>query len=81
MNWLYNFKAYCLTTGVNLLPDDRRFMEKMLYKIPEDRRRQIAKNYHDEWLKALENAPNATMAQNYARNRANNYLRDVCMGN
>ncbi len=79
MNWLYNFKIYCQTTGVNLLPDDQRYMEKMLHKIPEHRRRQIAKNYHDEWLRALSDAPYPGMAQNYARNRANTYLREICM--
>ena len=78
MNWLYNFKTYCQESGIHLLPDDMRYIETMLKKLCPVDRRQVAHKYYGVWVRSLSEAPYPAMAQNYARNRANTYLRDVC---
>ena len=78
MNWLYTFKQYCEENGVHLLPDDMRYLEKMLKMIPVTDRRNIAHMYYGKWIKAFSLAPYPSMANNYARKHANSWLREVC---
>ncbi len=75
MNWLYeSFKPYCERNGVYLLTDDMRYIDKILRGMPVWLQKQIANDYCNIWIKALTEAPCASMRQNFARKQANMYL-------
>ncbi len=79
MYWLISsFKPFCESNGVHLMREDLKFIEKMLYKIPEERRKRVMKDYYNEWMSGIGSCEIASQKQNLGRRRANNYLRDVC---
>ena len=78
MNWLYNFKDYCEANGLQLLPEDMRYLDKMLRKISVCDRRDVAHKYYNVWVRNMALAPTRGMAMNYGRRRANEYLTEEC---
>lgn len=67
------FRPYCESRGIEILPDDIRFIEKCLPKIHQDDRRNVLKRYCDIWAFEIKEAQNA----NLGRLQANTYLRNT----
>ena len=76
--WIHDsFKPWCQRNGIELLPDDLRFIAKYLSYIPADRRKFVMKQYCVEWNLGMSNEKSQTAKTNSGRRRANSYLREA----
>ena len=70
------FTEYCQTKNIQLLRDDKRFIVKMMNKIPRDLHKYVLTRYIDEWLLGYSEEPKESLKQNTGRLRANSWLRE-----
>lgn len=78
ISWVnMTFKPYCDRSGIELLPDDLRFIAKYLSYIPADRRKFVMKQYCEEWKQGMSDEKSQLAKMNSGRRRANSYLREA----
>jgi hypothetical protein len=78
ISWInMTFKPYCERIGLELLPDDLRFIAKYLSYIPMDRRKIVMKQYCEEWKQGMSDEKSQVAKTNSGRRRANSYLREA----
>jgi hypothetical protein len=66
---------YCKTKGIEILPDDMRFIEQMLKDIPDDLHKSIMRDFIEEWCDGMGRDAMSLLKQNLGRRKANIWLR------
>ncbi len=76
MYWLRSkFKTWTEKQGIELMPEDLKFIESILIKLPESRHKQLMRDYSQKWLDGIESSKSVQSAQNLGRRMANSWLR------
>ena len=75
MHWFYTtFQDYCKKSGIQLLKDDLKYIERVLCNIDKGEQKRVLKHFTDEWLLGIQLEENSTLKQNTGRRRANLWL-------
>lgn len=74
---LDRFKAHCEKLGLELLPDDYRFIDAHLGRFPECRLKSVLEGYIEKWYEGMRKALSPPQEQNFGRRWANSWLRGV----
>jgi len=75
-----NFTTYAQTKGLDLLPDDIRWLRTIITKIPPNDRKRVLEQYVTIWREVLGPETKASCAMNLGRSRANNWVREQVGG-
>ena len=67
--------------GLPLLPDDRRWLDRILAPISPTRRLELLNEYRAVWLTAQGREPNELRRENAGRRAANSWIRETLEAN
>lgn len=71
----HQFKAYCESKNVQLLPDDVAYLDVKLKRHSLEETREILKHYVDEWVAGVNSEGLSQKKQNTGRVKANAWLQ------
>jgi hypothetical protein len=76
-NWYYkDFKNYVKSQGFELLKEDYKFIQNVIYHMPENEQKRVLRNYCHIWNTEMALEEKIALKQNVARFKANSYLRE-----
>lgn len=71
------FTDYAILKGINLLPDDIKWMRSLVISMPKEQRKAILTRYVEIWCQAMAECKDGVKAQNEGRRAANTWLRGI----
>ena len=69
-----SFQAYCESNGIELMPDDLKFIKHVFDYIPKSKHKNILTTYAALWVQAMNETPICYKKQNAGRRAANSYI-------
>lgn len=82
ISWLHKtFSPYCKAQGIDILPDDLKFIERCISSKSEPVQREIMREYFNVWRGIVKEHPKQANIQNMGRKESNEYLRRITTKN
>lgn len=71
------FTEYCKQNNIELLPDDLRFIRKMIKNISKGSAAILMRKYVEFWIKGMDEESDIVKKQSKGRYKANSWLREM----
>jgi len=74
------FNEYAEQRGMKLMREDIRFIQRLIFGMEKDHRREVLTEYANIWVTTRDATERSVAAQNAARFASNTYLRGIASG-